>query len=144
MPQPILGADFLEHFHLAPYILRCLVDTRSKLPVECLATSTPSLGNSSNDRSRHLTISGLLKEFSEVTRPALITEPRHTVQHQIVTTGNLANCRVRPLPPDKLKAAKAEFEQMLNQGIFRVAQVSQFCFSISLGAQTQRRMATLR
>lgn len=65
-------------------------------------------------------LSKVLKDFPSLT---LFNEsPKqvaHNIKHHIVTKGTPVRERARILPPDKFKAAKAEFEFMLKQGICR-------------------------
>ena len=44
---------------------------------------------------------------------------KHSVTHHITTTGPPVSARFRRLPPERLKAAKQEFQHMLQQGIIR-------------------------
>jgi transposase InsO family protein len=119
--QAIIGADFLREFHLAPYLAqKKLVDMQTKLAVKCQSAPAPSLGLSTISSSSPLY--SILKQFPEITKPSLVGEVKHNVRHRIEITGKPVHARARRLAPDKLKAAKAEFEQMLAQGIIRPSQ----------------------
>ncbi|KAL4135064.1 hypothetical protein QTP88_006725 [Uroleucon formosanum] len=67
---------------------------------------------------------GLLREFPEITRPfGAPKDIKHSTKHYIQTTpGPPITCKPRRLAPDKLKAAKKEFEAMIQLGIIRPSQ----------------------
>ena len=114
----IIGADFLTHFHLAPYLAkRQLVDMSTKLSVKCRSTPIESFGLSTINSNSP--VSDLLKQFPEITRPSPVNEVKHNVRHHIETTGKPIHARARRLAPDKLKAAKIAFDKMLAEGIIR-------------------------
>ena len=53
-------------------------------------------------------------------QPCTTEQPiKHNVTHHITTTGPPVSARFRRLPPERLKAARQEFEHMLQQGIIR-------------------------
>ena len=56
-------------------------------------------------------------ELSQITAPD--TPVKHDVLHYIETTGPPVSARPRQLAPDRLRAAKREFEHMLQLGIIR-------------------------
>ena len=62
----------------------------------------------------------LLRKFPSLTKPFTfpVSSPSNTYHH-IVTNGPPVFARARRLAPDKLKAAKAEFQYMLDLGIIR-------------------------
>lgn len=68
----------------------------------------------------------LLAEFPSITRPNIAHQNiKHTTVHYITTTmGPPEACRPRRLAPDRLLAAKAEFEMMLQEGIIRPSKSS--------------------
>uniref|UniRef100_A0A1S4HDH2 Peptidase A2 domain-containing protein n=2 Tax=gambiae species complex TaxID=44542 RepID=A0A1S4HDH2_ANOGA len=67
----------------------------------------------------------LLVEFREITAPPTMrTEVRHNVTHHIQTTGPPVASKPRRMPPDKLQAAKKEFETMMELGICRPSKSS--------------------
>ncbi|CAK9813145.1 Transposon Ty3-I Gag-Pol polyprotein [Anthophora plagiata] len=116
--KPIIGADFLHFFNL-------LVDLRNK---KLLDGSTGISRNSTIARSdeptvstidRNGTFNNLLKEYIEITRPTSRNNIKHDVFHHIETRGPPIAERARRLPPEKYKVARAEFEQMLKEGICR-------------------------
>src|SRR5699024_3904266 len=111
----IIGADFLEHFHLAPYLAkRKLVDMTTNLSVKCQSKTTDSYGLSTINSNSP--ISDLLKKFPEITRPTPVNEIKHIVRHHIETSGKPVHARARRLAPDRLKAAKLAFDKMLAEG----------------------------
>ena len=62
----------------------------------------------------------LLSGFPEVVQLGTKEQPvKHSVTHHITTTGPPVSARFRRLPPERLKAARQEFEHMLQQGIIR-------------------------
>lgn len=64
--------------------------------------------------------SDLLDELKIITLPSSsATENQHSVTHFIVTSGNPVFSRPRRLSAPLLKAAKQEFQYMLDQGICR-------------------------
>ncbi|KAI5752243.1 hypothetical protein M8J77_015136 [Diaphorina citri] len=118
--KPIIGADFL-HYHNLLVDLRNqrLLDGTTHLTVQghVAESNIPSV-KTVNATSRY---HQLLQQFKEITRPDGI--PRnieHNTRHHIKTTPGppVAN-RPRRLAPAKLKAAKKEFEAMLQLGIAR-------------------------
>lgn len=64
-----------------------------------------------------LSYAKLLSSFPEVTGLAQYRRlPSCDVYHHINTNGQPVYARVRRLPPDKLKVAKAQFEQLVESG----------------------------
>lgn len=118
--KPIIGADFLDHFNL-------LVDIRNKRLLDgtthltsqghVIECSIPSIKTVSDTSKYHK----LLLQFTAITRPN--GSPRniqHNTKHYIKTTsGPPVASRPRRLAPDRLKAAKKEFDAMLKLGIVR-------------------------
>ena len=118
--RPLLGADFLRANSL-------LVDVKGKRLVEAetyvssplckaeaLAPHLSTISQTSNEYSK------LLSNFPEITTPKFATLPtKHGVEHFIKTTGPPISGRARRLPPDKLSAAKEEFNRMEAMGIIR-------------------------
>lgn len=115
----ILGADFLRHFKLLVDLHnKKLVDKVTDMSINAFETSTSdgSVHVISTDQAYY----DILKEYPDVLRPMSLKEPpKHDVVHHIVTTGPPLFARPRPLPPDKYKAAKEEFDHMLEMGICR-------------------------
>ncbi|XP_023245119.1 uncharacterized protein LOC111642839 [Copidosoma floridanum] len=118
VPYPIIGADLLNHFGLLVDIRkRRLIDPNNNMSscgfVKQVASF--SVGVTSSDE-----VAKLLSAFPEVTghKPAKkIGSP--DVFHHIVTNGPPISERVRRLTPEKYKAVKLEFEQLVREGYCR-------------------------
>ena len=116
--RAIIGGDFLRSHGL-------LVDIRGKRLIEastyaCIPTRTitgtpPCLHYvAENDFAK------ILNEFPDLTRPTFSNPTTaHGVKHHIVTEGPPVHAKARRLHPDKLAAAKAEFDNMIELGIIR-------------------------
>ncbi|XP_024945880.1 uncharacterized protein LOC107272817 [Cephus cinctus] len=103
--KPILGADFIHHYGLL-IDLKGTISASADLTVRTIAS--------------HIPFNDLLREFKAVTRPVQFTgDTKHGVQHHIDTKGPPVTERARRLTGEKVKAAKADFEFMLKQGICR-------------------------
>ncbi|GBM64537.1 hypothetical protein AVEN_95069-1, partial [Araneus ventricosus] len=116
--QPIIGADFLRHFGLLVGIRQgCLIDPLTKLQ----SRGTVQCGKGADIK----TISGdtefhrLLSEFPSLTEASSTRQAKHDIKQCIQTTGPPVFSRPRRLPPDKLKAAKQEFEFLVATGVCR-------------------------
>lgn len=119
--KPIIGADFLFKFNLLP-------DLRNRRLVDGVTSSATSGSlRLTGDASVHLfaaentcPFASILKEFPQLSSPPSIDRPvKHTVVHRIETRGQPVSCTARRLRPDKLAAAKSEFEHMLQIGTIR-------------------------
>lgn len=65
-------------------------------------------------------MANIIAEFLEITKPAfIIVKSRHSVKHQIKMFGQPVFKQSRHLHPNKLKAAKTEFQFLLDQGFCR-------------------------
>lgn len=116
--KPIIGVDFLNHYNLLVDIRnRRLLDETTQLTAQGAVTrcDMPSIKTINTSSPYH----NLLQEFKEITRPSgTPANILHNTQHYIKTTpGPPVSCRPRRLAPGKLKAAKKEFEALLNLGI---------------------------
>lgn len=118
--RPLLGADFLCSNSL-------LVDLKGKRLMDAATYHTAPL-SSTRAPAPHLdAISSstdqynmLLPEFPDITTPNFIQSPtKHGMEHFITTKGPPFHARARRLPPDKLAAAKSEFDRMEAMGIIR-------------------------
>ncbi|GFW12972.1 hypothetical protein TNCV_3329041 [Trichonephila clavipes] len=86
---PIIGADFLYNFRLVP-------DIRDSVYHE------------------------LLRKFPDITKPPRPDqEIKHSVVHYIETNSRPVTAKARLLAPDRLRIAKAEFENMITLGHMR-------------------------
>ena len=118
--RPLLGADFLRSNSL-------LVDLRGKrlvdaatfhsAPLTATRVSAPRLDAISSSTDRY---DLLLAEFPDITTPNFVqSQAKRGIEHFITTMGPPVHARARRLPPDKLAAAKAEFDSMEAMGIIR-------------------------
>ncbi|GBM87936.1 Retrovirus-related Pol polyprotein from transposon opus [Araneus ventricosus] len=116
--RPILGADFLERYGL-------LVDIKNKKLIDVEHNRT-TRGHLSFGSSLGITVlSGdtqfhkLLSKFPNLTNPSLNIVPKsHGTTHCILTKGPPVFSRARRLTPEKLKAVKTEFKNLVAEGIF--------------------------
>jgi len=119
--KPILGADFLSHFHLLIDMSHCrLVDALTNLTVQGISfnVSTPSPlilpCPPIND------FEAILSDISALTQlQPMATPPKHTITHHINITGPLVSSRARRLSPECLRVARRDFEHMLELGIIQ-------------------------
>lgn len=117
----IIGSDFLAHYHLLPDCKnQRLVDGNTKLfvPATIAKIDQVSVKTILADSSSWARI---LQEFPEVTRPPGVSRDiKHSTVHHIATTdGPPVSCRPRRLAPQKLLAAKKEFDEMVKCGTAR-------------------------
>ena len=121
VPEPILGADFIENFHLYPDLhARLLVDKTTNLSTRCKRKQGLLQGISYLEGSEENTFVKILKQFPDLTKPvARHRPPKHNVVHHIETKGPPPHAKPRRLANVKLKAARSEFEQMMQLGIIR-------------------------
>ena len=117
--QAILGADFLAHYNL-------LVDIRNRRLLDSITQLAAPADLVHQDSTKLSAVcdaspfSSLLKSFPELTQPYSATTPvKHNVQHFIETTGPPVYAKARRLPPHRFQLAKAEFENLMRQGIIR-------------------------
>ena len=121
--RALIGADFLTHSSL-------LVDLRNKQLVHPEELNTMPL--QLTRRNAHVTslafaasanpspLVKLFAEFPMVTVPNFkIDRPKYAVRHTIETRGQPLRAKARPLPPQKLAAARASFAKMASSGIVR-------------------------
>ncbi|XP_025270828.1 uncharacterized protein LOC112639869 [Camponotus floridanus] len=118
--SPIIGADFLSYYHLLPDLQKgVLVDGKTELHIKGTAEA------GSIESIKVLTIENkyhrILAEFPEITRATTRARTiKHSTVHHIVTTeGPPEACRPRRLDPNKLKAAKVEFNLLLREGLYK-------------------------
>ena len=122
--QPILGADFLATFALAPNhrdgTVLCL-DTLEVVAKSTSPSSTTTNASTVNEIAELIDprFDALLAEFPEITTPSFkMKEVSHGVEHHI-PTGDIRplQARARRLCPEKLAVAKAEIEKLVELGI---------------------------
>jgi hypothetical protein len=116
----IIGVDFLSHFRLLVDCQnnRLLVGITSlSVPVQAADALVPSVKTITDGTPNDSNIA----EFPDLTRPAGVQRAvRHNAFHHIRTTPGLPfTCRPRRLAPDRLAIAKAEFNDMLQDGTAR-------------------------
>ncbi|KFD64342.1 hypothetical protein M514_13190 [Trichuris suis] len=113
---PIISTDFLFNFVLMVDIKRRkLIDITTSNASTGVVLPTVALGlktiNPSSSRFQKL-----LADFPSLTRPQFSkAKLKRDITHHIITQGPPKAVRPRRLAPDKLKAAKAEFDILLNQ-----------------------------
>uniref|UniRef100_A0A5S6Q4E0 RNA-directed DNA polymerase n=2 Tax=Trichuris muris TaxID=70415 RepID=A0A5S6Q4E0_TRIMR len=118
--QAVIGADFLQHygFHIRMDSLTLLHPP----------TGTVVRGFSSTASSTHGTFSvaqptcivELLRKFPTITSSSdTLSACTHAVRHCIATVGSPVHARPRRLPPERMEAARAEFDRLLQRGIIR-------------------------
>ncbi|XP_032689768.1 uncharacterized protein LOC116853023 [Odontomachus brunneus] len=118
--QPIIGTDFLSHYHLLPDLrARKLIDGKTGLKTQGTIdhATTASVKVLKEENLYHR----ILAEYPGITRLRTeLTRAEHNTRHYIKTTsGPPEACRPRRLAPDRLKTAKAEFDLLLKEGIIR-------------------------
>lgn len=120
--RPIIGADFLSRFGLSVELKRKkLIDTTTSLYINayttsCVNTPTPVVFHIDNE------LSDLLKKYPILTASPCFDSPaKHTVVHHIITKGQLPFSKPRRLDPCKHRAAKLEFDTMVELGICRTS-----------------------
>lgn len=120
----IIGADFLAHFGLLVDLgNRRIIDGGTKLHTVCGLTESAVYGVTTIALDHPFR--DLLAEFREITAPSTMrSEVLHDVTHHIQTNGPPVACKPRRMPPDKLQAAKKEFETMMELGICRPSKSS--------------------
>lgn len=116
---PIIGADFLYNFNLVPDLNKqVLLDLKTNLNCQCIVRNSyvHSVKTVTGDTIYH----ELLKKFPDITKPPRPDqEIKHSVVHHIQTTGPPVTAKARRLAPDRLRIAKAEFQNMLELGHVR-------------------------
>ncbi len=117
--QAILGADFLGHHGLIIDLQgQRLVDRTTLLNAQCSLTKLTSARISTINTTHKF--SDILREFAEITRSTpLGARTKASVIHHITTTGQPTCARPRRLSPEKLAAARSEFELLMKLGICR-------------------------
>ena len=121
--QPILGADFLAEFALAPnhrdglLIDLNTLNTIPATPAKGIASNPVNFVDQADDPFYQL-----LDSFPAILTPSFTTvEPKHGVQHHIPTTGRPLQSRARRLAPDKLAVAKEEIDKLCKLGVCKRA-----------------------
>ncbi len=117
----ILGADFLRHFGLSVDMKhRRLSDAVTNLRIQGILSSDSSPSPSIVPKTQNDPYLQLLAEFPALTPVCTLNTPvKHKVTHHIETTGPPVSSRPRRMAPDRLRAAKQEFQHMMELGIIR-------------------------
>ena len=118
--QPLLGEDFLRHFAL-------LVDVKHQKLVDTTSFHSVPTFSSVNIAPRLIKISSindpfsrLLESFPSITTPSFSQSTvKHQVKHFILTEGSSVHAHARRFSPEKLAAAKTEFQMMEELGVIR-------------------------
>lgn len=139
--KPILGADFLKHYALLVDIRnRRLVDNITQMKINGIVSQVPF--GSINIIIPQSKYHELLTKFPVLTKPTLDrVHYTQNVEHHIIIEGQPPAATPRRLSPEKLKAAKAEFAHMMEQGICRP---SSSPFASPLHMATKREIGTWR
>lgn len=119
VPKPIVGADLIFHYGLIVDIKgQQLIDKTTGLSTKGRVTNEiPSFISAVPEGHPY---GDLLKRFPNITRPSAAVQPiKHTTEHYIETTGQPVHAKARRLAPEKYKAVKEEFQNMVEQGICR-------------------------
>ena len=120
---PLLGADFLAHYHLLVDVHNRRLVNPSNLSCTAITSAPSNLALQITDAS--LPYNALRSEFPAVfrpeLRPALQSQPPHGVFHFIKTTGPPIFSRFRRMAPDRLAAAKKVFQTLEDMGICQKA-----------------------
>ena len=119
--KPILGADFLSHFHLLVDMARSrLFDAHTHLTIQGISSKVSTPSPTILPRSPANEFAAVLSDFPTLTQLQPTTaSPKHTVTHHINTTGPPVFSRARRLAPERLRIARQEFEHMLELGIIQ-------------------------
>lgn len=121
--HPTLGVDFLAHYDL-------LVDSKRKRLVDgktLLATQCAACTQQISSIKATLTAepyASLLSKYKQITQLNIAKQAKTDTQHHIETTGPPVAAKARRLSPEKLAAAKKEFEYLAKLGICRPSQSS--------------------
>lgn len=117
--RPILGADFLTKFGLVVDLKnKRLVDSATNCSISTQASGepTPSILQFAIENQ----YGALLRQFPSLSAAPDFNLPvKHNVVHYILTDGQLPFSKPRRLDPVRNKAARLEFEHMLQLGICR-------------------------
>lgn len=120
--RPIIGADFLKHFNLLVDLKRSiLIDGNTLLQANGEVSTIDILSIKTYDHTSPF--ADLLREFVDITQfnttPAPHPQSTTTITHHIETRGPPTSAKPRRLTPDKLQAAKNEFEYLMKIGVAR-------------------------
>lgn len=116
---PIIGADLISHYDLLIDLKRGrLIDNVTKLETTCF--QRPCRLSSIKTFDETASYADILREYSEVTKPSSASlQTTSQLMHFIETNGPPVFARARRLDPERLKAAREEFEALMKAGIIR-------------------------
>ena len=118
--QPIIGLNCLSYHDLiVDSRRRCLIHNPSKKIIKGMAVEQSIRFPIVSHLQRETQFSDILKQFPHLTSPVPYSGVSHNVQHHIETSGPPCFARPRRLPPERLSAAKLEFDKLLEEGIVR-------------------------
>ena len=119
--NPILGADFLRHYSLLVDLNHNrLVDGITQLKVQGISTQASSPSPTLLPKQPTTEFDAILSAYPDIVQPCNTDSPvKHKITHHINTVGPPVYARPCRLSPERLKAARQEFEHMLQQGIIR-------------------------
>ncbi|XP_015434215.1 PREDICTED: uncharacterized protein LOC107190013 [Dufourea novaeangliae] len=119
IPYAIIGAYLLRHYGLV-VDLRGRRLTDSLTQIYSIAVVRPALIHSVHTVNPGSRCAEILVHFPEITGSSPLTPPEgHNVVHHIFTSGPPVAERARRLSPEKLCAAKAEFQALVAASICR-------------------------
>jgi hypothetical protein len=119
--RPILGSDFLVHHKLLVDLAgRQLVDSADMSVLQLVSSNSPTSSLFTALLDVPPAYRSLLAEFPDIMGTGFSDlQPKHGVEHHIVTTGQPVFTPARRLDPDKYQAAKLEFDKMEKAGVVR-------------------------
>ena len=120
--QPILGADFLNRFYLAPnHRDRCLIDLNdwSEIPVGDRCNNQPNRVTNINLVDQKADpFYQLLDSYPTLSTPSFTPKDvSHGVKHHIPTNCHPIQSKARKLNPEKLEIARKEFQKLVDLGV---------------------------
>ena len=120
--RPIIGADFLAtHGLLLDLKRKRLIDplTGQETTAVVAVVDTPTPKNYQMETN---SFSGIVKQYPCLVEPPNYKAPiHHTVTHSLETKGPLPFSKPQSLDAQKHKIAQAEFQHMLDLGIYKVS-----------------------
>lgn len=123
--RPIIGIDFLSHFNLLiDSRNHQLIDGETLLKVNCARYISHKPETSCARQVNQY--EALLQDFPNLLRPNILNKKikSHNIEHFIETKGPPVFARTRKLSSEKMKAARKEFEFMLQEGLCRPSKSS--------------------
>ena len=117
--NPILGADFLEHYGLVVDVgNKPLADTRTNLSVQGIISLSLLLSPLLLPQQPDNDFAAVMLKFPTITQLCSKDRPiKHDITCCIEMAGAPVSARPQILAPEQLKSARQEFERMLELGI---------------------------